>query len=394
MNILERLPPFGEKITITLPVNMISDDGIKIFNEWIDAKNLPETPPGWDWIWVAKNGPYVGTFPKRYSNYVYKYCGIRMSPSDLSNMGNMIAAHTSKTSEYIIDFTDSFDWEAGDFGDGGSCFWEHSRKGVRTAIYNAGGIAIRFWKQYKPFEEEACSDCAEVKRYNRRSTSRCNKCFRKAYSNKLVKELSKKYGGMYGYARAWFLPYIRNSQDRGVVFNGYSSGGAHTEIQTLGIVRVISHFLGLSYKKVDFYNSERDGGFVYINNGIGYLLGGASNIDSINEVAINMELRCWQCKTKISGLGLHCFVDTKRTYCPDCGDKLLCVCSLCLKYVPKNEAKRVLGRVLCTTCESRAIKTCIVCKERFSYVDLRRVRCDRCIREGRTPIRGRPENIV
>ena len=386
MNISKLLPPLEEKITVTLPIDTISDVGKEEFSKWAEETGHPRMPDWWDWTWTTKSGPYVGTFPKRYSNYIYKMYGTKISPKELSEVGNKVAAHTNRSSEFILDFTDIFDWRSGDFGDRGSCFWEGSKKGARTAIYQAGGLAVRFWKRYEPFTRAECAECE----YLRENTSNrlgfaplCNKCYRDKSYNKTIRILSKRYKGMYGYARAWFLPHLQNRQDIGLVFNGYSANGSHTEIQTLGSARILSQLLGLSYKKIGLTNFDDENRLVYLNDEKGYLLGESSTIRDISETGMRMQLRCEECNVSMYD-SKYRFISTKKTFCLSCADRIVVGCDVCGKWTVRRETRRLDNSMLCTSCFALRTKVCIVCKMVFSSNSLRRVRCDSCIRSGKT----------
>lgn len=67
---------------------------------------------------------------------------IKISAELKAELGNLLSQ--SSFSTLTFDFTQDFDWNAGDFGDEGSCFF-NGRRHARNRIKSANGFAIRFY---------------------------------------------------------------------------------------------------------------------------------------------------------------------------------------------------------------------------------------------------------
>ena len=90
-------------------------------------------------VWKTERG----TFPKRVSNYMYKTYDIKLQSSIMRNIGN-IAQQNSTEGKVIFDFTRRILWNAGEFGDDGSCFWT-DYGGSRIAMMRVGIGAVRIY---------------------------------------------------------------------------------------------------------------------------------------------------------------------------------------------------------------------------------------------------------
>ena len=160
--------------------------------------------------WTTRDGK----FPKRVAKYLHRQ-GIKAAPEIVSEIGNIASRHVAQQSEYWIDFTDTIDWRAGDFGDAGSCYWG-TNAAARDMLMENGAYAVRF---YVPHEN--------------------------------------------GIGRAWLAPY----GDAWILFNAYGPYDLMT------IARVLSHVFGVSYQRVRLTNQVSETGMLYINGGKGIAFG-------------------------------------------------------------------------------------------------------------------------
>jgi hypothetical protein len=216
------------RYTLELPEGTISSTGIDLIGEFMESQNLeegewkaknpnrssrylPDLPEAWDYTWLLQTGDFKGTFPKRVANYYRKEYSIKCPESFIRELGNLARQHSGEKSVYHFDFTDTIDWEDGDFGDSGSCYWGIYESN-RHALQEGGGLAIRF------FNEDGD-----------------------------------------GYARAWLVQYGSVY----IVFNGY---GFYNN-PTLQIARVFAAFLNANYQNVDFYSD------VYVNSDTAFVVG-------------------------------------------------------------------------------------------------------------------------
>lgn len=279
----------NKRYTHKAPKGTISETGIQLIKTYITSQNLTDehwqaknpdstrrylTPLPEDWIWqwvVTGRGEYVGTFPKRVSKYYYQTLNIKSPNEFLQGLGNIARQHSEDNAIYHFDFVDRFDWRAGDFGDRGSCYWGGNSE-ARDVMHYEGALAIRFYVNDK------------------------------------------------SYGRAW-LAQLRDN--RFIIFNGYG-------YTTLQIARVFAEFIGLSYKKIGLENHGNDSGLVWINSGIGYLIGDADKIANISEYDLEWGdgIRCYDCGDTANGdytnpdgdiYCADCFYE-QCDYCHDCGD--------------------------------------------------------------------------
>lgn len=92
-----------------------------------------------DWSPVTKEGK----LSKRLVKALEKRLDVKLAGGTVSKIGDIIAAHVVKDGVHF-DITDTFDWNAGDFGDSGSCFWGTNRE-ARYILQDNGALALRFY---------------------------------------------------------------------------------------------------------------------------------------------------------------------------------------------------------------------------------------------------------
>ena len=103
-------------------------------------------PLTWSWEWLGTHGQYRGKLPNRLAGMLKTRYDIKLTAEQKSIIGNIARKHLLVEDTYTIDFTDNFDWDAGDFGDYGSCFWGDN-SGAREIMEGEGVIAIRFYDE-------------------------------------------------------------------------------------------------------------------------------------------------------------------------------------------------------------------------------------------------------
>jgi len=176
--------------------------------------------------WKSK----FGTLTKRIARYVYKNHSIKISSDVLTLLGNHAADNASKEEifnfeYYSINEADGIDWYRGAYGDDGSCFWSENEE-VQDLMKDYDFFAFRFYDR---------NDC--------------------------------------GIARCWG----RKVENNFVIFNAY---GPYRSIE---LARIISGYLGISYRGITLYNNGDDSGLLYINSGHGQLLGPWEKIKDIEK---------------------------------------------------------------------------------------------------------------
>jgi len=272
---------FDSLESITLAVGVINTEGRNAINCLLNSLGLPFLPGWWDWrTRVGGKGEYVGSFPKRVAKYYYQKSRFKIDSDDLGRIGQMMNEHTNSHNQYLLDFTKDFGWSAGDFGDDGSCFWScHS--GAKDSILDGGGFAVRF------YDEDGDGD------------------------------------GIEGTGRAWIIPMGGYH----VIFNG-------TGLETSDVARIVAHHWGQSYRRISLTNQGTWDGLVYINGGVGFVVGPESVVNGMNSADLDLDigLQCDCCDCSINEddsygvdtetLCEECFHNT-YTHCQDCGETCL-----------------------------------------------------------------------
>lgn|GEM_PF-3116100 len=315
--------------TYSAPEGTISDFGIAEILRLLQRQNLrrdnwaalnpqnqrmflPELPAEWSWQWVVTGrANYTGTFPKRIRKYYFKNFGLKMPEALLAELGNIARAHASEAVTYRFEFVDTFDWEDGDFGDAGSCYWGEN-SGARDMLADNDALAIRF--------------------YNEDGS---------------------------GLARAWVAPI---DTDLYIVFNGYGFPG-HA---TLTIARVMAAHFGLAYRKIALSNDGTTSGLLWINGGAGYIVGTPDVADGFTDYDFNWPDHysdyCYSCGTRIHGDDYYHGADDEM-YCVDCYYNRFEDCYRCGSCEWREDVTYVDDDPICPTCLRRHYTACASCDE-------------------------------
>lgn len=357
------------RYTLAMPVGSISDSGrtliaalirVQRIKEGVWAAKNPENtsyglnplPDDWVWQWVVTGkGEYVGTFPKRVSKYYHAAQKLKCPPEFLTQLGNIARAHTGDHLSYQFEFVNEIDWEDGDYGDSGSCWWGEYA-GARDTLIDNGGLAIRFYDD---------SDD--------------------------------------GIGRAWIVPH----NGLFYLFNGYGFTGDSTLI----IARVMAQHLGLSYKRVSLSNNGESYNTLYINNGAGYVIGTPETIEPINYQDFGFKVSgvtCENCGTNIDDEDhtapdgtLYCsscfydrcntcercdetywnddltYVEDHGDYCDHCLNLRFSLCEGCDDYHPKADITLIGDREYCDSCRDERFELCPECsdwKDKETFIDM------------------------
>lgn len=297
----------NERVKLKIPINGINEVGQAEAHNLLAEWNMPILPDDFAWVWkVGGKGEYVGTFPKRVAKWLYQKHGIKLSAQQLSIIGNKVSAHCERNIQYTFDFTSSLDWDAGDFGDDGSCFWS-CRAGARDMLEENGGKAVRFY-----------TDDGR------------------------------------GYARAWLAPV-----DNGwIVFNGYG-------LESLQIARILSHYWGAYYKKARLVNNGETCGVLWVNRGQGYIIANQSDCKDSYDLGWD-DVRtggdcCYYCDEYIeAGDGYGFGGDT---YCEGCYNEMFFFCNDCDGDCHNDDHNMVGDDSVCDDCLDAYYSRCVNCDE-------------------------------
>lgn len=297
-----------------------SDDWRKL-NPETSLQTLPRLPLDWPFVWVINEGEYRGTFPKRARSYYHKAHGLKCPDSFLTELGNIARRFSESAWAYHFEFVNRFDWQDGDFGDGGSCYWA-DRRGAREMLENNGAWAIRFYDDV---------------------------------------------GG--GFARAWV---VEVQESLYIVFNGY---GFHSD-PTFIIARVIAQFLGLTFRKIDLNNNGTYTGTLYINaSGSGYIIGNPETMANIHRYDFRWDdmycESCYSCNDPVDEYDVYIGADG-NAYCEHCYYELFDSCERCGEtHWRENITYTGDSRLLCHDClEASDYEECARCYEMFHVEDM------------------------
>jgi len=288
---------------VQLPEDMVTSEGrdqvIKYLRAVLGKDRWNRVlPDDWDWSWVVTKDEsgqnYVGTLPKRISRYCHKAWGFKLESTHLQEIGNIARRNTNKTDSYVFELVDKIDWDSGDFGDQGSCFWSDYEvtKDELLPDYNGDRpCAVRFYRAQPEYETHnifarehitwTCDKTGEVQHYidsllpgrMEKWTNCCRSCkMNSEYGLRLLRqyhrdvERGRRKAGEYasynvvvkqtgtGFARSWLA--CTEGDESFVMFNGYP-----TSFQLYDQARVLATALGWTYRRINIDSY----GTIYLN---------------------------------------------------------------------------------------------------------------------------------
>jgi hypothetical protein len=282
----------------------------QLINPGIGLDRLPALPDDWQWRWLVTTGEYRGTFPKRVRQYYWKAHGLKCPDIFIEAIGNLARDHSTEAITYYFEFVDQIDWQAGDFGDHSSCYWGEFI-GARYMVEN-NAWAVCFY------------DSLDI-----------------------------------GFGRAWFA---KISDDQYIVFNGFGFNGN----ATLVIVRMLAAWLNLSYKYIALKNHGSTGSALWIDGGIGYVIGKKADIASIDRFDLGWEeiwvKSCNGCGDEVDDDDAY-FDPDGYPYCSHCFYNHCDYCSECSEVHYHNDLTWVTGDAVCEECLSEHYSYCDGCQE-------------------------------
>lgn len=208
---------------------------------------------------------------------------------------------------------------AGDFGDGGSCYWG-GRDDARAMLADNGAWAIRFY------------DAADK-----------------------------------GYARAWVY---QADADLLIVWNGYGKPFANP---TLTIARIVAAHFNRSYKKIDLSNNGTDTGTLYINSGIGYAIADADELERTHDFDFEWDdphaHACSNCGDYVHEDSVYYGADD-QPYCESCYNQTFGSCADCGNTFDLDSLYYAGGDDYCEHCLDRLFSRCDNCEEYVAQADI------------------------
>lgn len=337
--------PQNEIIKVEMAQDAISLEGRQEVINLLEAHRI-RIQDSWEWDWVINKGNYKGTLPKRISHYAHVEYGVDLSPAILTTIGTLARSHSSLRKEYYVDLTQNIDWDNGDFGDYGSCFWG-GRPHALQILHDNHAFALRYWRPITSFSKAEIEAAHNSNNHCEHSRGElCRRC-----RSLTVWSLGRRHENhMIGMGRTWLGERDGNI----LLWNTYG------EFQTITSARILATMFGLSYKLIELDNGERDDGELWINSGNGYVVGAPDKIDNLERVDLNWRrliiMLCESCHQRE-----HHFNEFTRVndspYCPACLAPKKCpICK-------KEEQKFLLRRIETARATRRYIRICGNCFE-------------------------------
>jgi len=259
-----------ERMTLTLPKGIISEEGITAITEAVQNA-LPTKKAEQDahaaytaiydqslrdaW-WAASDAHHAatevaapaiesvgtewqtkrGNYPKRLGSALYKV-GVKLDPATISEIGNLARQYSDEQSEYHIEFTRDLNRPADYFYNEDSCWWksrEYNYSSNRCAFKNWGGVAMRTFQEADDDHDDPSG---------------------RVFVFPLNADLEPTQDAETAHAY--------------MVFNAYGALGGYSS------ARIVAHLAGMSYRKVTFRLGIQNG---YVNSDAGYLVASAETL--------------------------------------------------------------------------------------------------------------------
>ena len=359
--------------------SLLSQETRKLIREFVkestkvDVTVKDQVPFGWMGVATKKDGlDYQGSFLKRLSSFLWKEHQVKLDPSLMGKLGNIIGKESSTSGKsFHFRFDPIAQYKDGEFGDAGSCFWQ-SRPGARSLIRNEGGSFILFFDNPSALLREGMFTVQEGR----------------------------------GHTRAWILPVNQWCDTKEPLFalcNIYSDG----TLNKYNVIRAVANQLNMVYKHVDI-NSQSE--MLYVNGNCGYLLGFDPEVmekASKTPIVFKYKISTYQSFSdpllppkpiKCSGCGGYVEYSSavadeytrRHGLCLTCYNKSYLVCTKCETEI--NRTRDIHYRGLCRACANeRGYDRCVGCgkwskgtipAEGSTYCvscfNRRFVRCSRC----------------
>lgn len=302
------------------------------------------------WEYVNRDGK----ISKRIRKHFKKTFDIKLPDNLISKIGQIAESHMSKPENIFFDITNCFNWNSGDFGDSGSCFWGENKK-AKELMQDNNFTAVRFY--HKP--------------------------------------RNANYYHPEGYARCWIfnnLPF-----DGMIIFNAYG-------VPLVKIARVLSSWLNWDYRRISLYNNHSTTGLLYLNGdnrhdngdelhwrgGKAYILGKTEDIENITKYDIEIDdseyeqVSCYSCGHSISENDIYyspCgdlysendiyYSPRGDLYCESCFNESFVICQDCGETSSNEDSYYTEnGDNICNSCFQDYYSICDHCQEVYHNHDM------------------------
>jgi hypothetical protein len=315
---------FEKVFQFVLPHGIISSAGIRLIQAFIGGQDLrigewaklnpqpprsflQHLPDDWNWQWLVERGEYRGNFPRRASAYYHRHLKLRCPENFLSELGNLARTHSESEESYTMEFTRNLLWKRGAFGDM-TCWHE----GQKQCLMDANGFAVRFYKDGK------------------------------------------------GFGRAWMYSPEDSVY---ITFNGYG-------YESVQIARIVAAYLKMEYKAIDVTIDGDTGGFMYVNDRSGFVIGTAETIEGYDDYDIECGCyysTCDRCGGSIEHEDDEYPAPNGDRYCRSCYDEYVSYCDNCGhdRWADDMTYVESIGESVCDSCLEHYFTDCHHCEETY-----------------------------
>ena len=284
-----------------------------------------------------------GRLMKRFAKHYKETNGEKLPDKVAGIIGDRLQYFVTNQAEinnvFYVDFTDAFDWEDGQFGKAGSCYWGQYKDSI-PVLQDNGAFCIRF---YSSMDDEN------------------------------------------GIGRTWVYP----KDGLLMCFNSYGVERPSTSKVIKAVFN--KHGVFLHYKAVEIFNSHSDT-IPYINSGTGFVLY-PEGMELQPSYDLDMEYED-EDLTTCEGCGNRFDMDHEGAviddycYCDSCVQDRFSCCDKCGEYHENDDVHEIRGlrqySYVCSSCaDNLGVLMCEDCGEYsvdYSITeDTSEVFCDKCI---------------
>jgi len=321
--------------------------------------------------YASKHALYSGRIVKRLRKALLVRAGLNLCDGMASELAQLTENWLGQQGEFAFDFVKTIDWERGDFGEAGACFWGDHAEAKDMLMSDPTFLAMRFY---------AASDADE--RY---------------------------YGSGKGVGRAWIVQRTIDGVLCPILFNGYWAAGAnHTMNHDYGGGSNCTKMAGMVLRAhlkggsalIDLCNNDTPNGMLWINNGCGIVLHPRDSGEFRKIARVDLEITeqthyvCCYCDRPANpDLYIMQDNDDSSYYCQYCWDIYTADCIACDGRYDTTNGYRHDGYFYCKSCYDEWFWFCAECGNTYdreeeppyshytcpSCIAVRRTRCACCL---------------
>lgn len=283
-----------------------------------------------------------GKFAKRFIRHFKDMTGENLPNEIISQIGNLITEGLNKeASTHYVDVTNDFNWDDGDFGHSGSCWFDSDQYPTSLdSLLNVNGYCLR------KFDERG-----------------------------------------YDEGRLWFIPSVLDGQEVFITFNAYGYDGENREASKI-LAQLLQEVSGIKYicTSIDFESSYSSSA-MYINPGQMIVYPDTMRIDRDSEFTMRIRkiegdhydrivenddsYYCERCNERLSEDEVYS--DDSGFYCESCYDDLYTRCNHCGDTLARDTSEVYTsesGYDFCESCYTDKYAFCESCESEVENDDL------------------------